>query len=57
MEDLGKPWVAGWLKKTVGKCADCGSVYALRKTKNGELFPGGSGECFDCGCTEFIPLS
>lgn len=56
MSDRDDAGESGWYPKAAGKCAECGDVYALRETNDGELVPVGTACCQDCGGTEFVTL-
>lgn len=39
--------------QTLGKCTECGSVYPVQQTANGEIRPIGTNGGCQCGNTEF----
>ncbi|WP_290811095.1 hypothetical protein [Halovivax sp.] len=44
-------------ERAMGRCVECGSVYAARKKADGSLLPIGKRDGCECGGTEFVPVN
>ena len=48
---------SGGHPKTLGQCTECGGIYPVQETVDGELRPIGTEGGCDCGNATFAPLS
>ena len=50
---MGNEPDAGGMPETFGKCTDCGTIYPVQATEDGELRPVGTDGTCSCGNDEF----
>lgn len=51
---MGDEPEVGGLPETFGKCTECGTIYPVQRTEDGELRPVGTDGTCSCGNDEFV---